>query len=105
MDVIAQLRQRAPRIVTPVLGISLIVYFSYHLVQGDRGLLAYMALQQQMRAATAARDQAQAEYVPLAHRVALLRGKIDRDLLDERARAVLDVAAPGEIVIYDPAPR
>ena len=101
MGVISELRGRAGQIIGPILGISLVCYFAYHLVQGDRGLIAMMGLMQQVRAAEAEKATLDAELQPLANRVRLLESAhIDRDLLDERARAVLNVAAPDEIVIY-----
>jgi cell division protein FtsB len=103
MGVISQLRGRAGQIIGPILGISLVCYFAYHLVQGDRGLIAMMGLMQQVHAAEAEKATLDAEREPLANRVKLLESAhIDRDLLDERARAVLNLAGPDEIVIYTP---
>ena len=103
MDVLYALRARARQIVGPVLGFTLCAYFAYHLVEGDRGLLALWNLQTQVRDAQATLSRLQAERDPLAKRVALLQGNhIDRDFLDERVRAVLSYGAPGELVIYYP---
>jgi len=103
MDVLYALRARARQIVGPVLGFTLCAYFAYHLVEGDRGLLALWNLQTRVRDAQATLSQLQAERDPLAHRVTLLQGDhIDRDFLDERVRAVLNYGAPGELVIYYP---
>ncbi len=105
MDVLYALRARARQIVGPVLGFTLCAYFAYHLVEGDRGLLALWDLQTQVRDAKATLAKLRAERDPLARRVALLQGNhIDRDFLDERVRAVLNDGAPGEIVIYYPHP-
>ncbi len=102
MDVLYALRARARQIVGPVLGITLCAYFAYHLVEGDRGLLALWNLQTQVRDAEATLARLQAERAPLAHRVAMLRGDhLDRDYLDEQVRAMLDYAAPDELVIDD----
>ena len=103
MGVISELRGRARQIIGPILGISLVCYFAYHLVQGDRGLIAMIGLRQQVHAAELEKDALEAERQPMANRVKLLESAhIDRDLLDERARAVLNLAAPDEIVIYTP---
>lgn len=103
MDVLYALRARARQIVGPVLGFTLCAYFAYHLVEGDRGLLALWNLQTQVRDAQITLSRLQAERDPLAKRVALLQGNhIDRDFLDERVRAVLSYGAPGELVIYYP---
>jgi cell division protein FtsB len=57
-----------------------------------------------VHAAELKKDALEAERQPMANRVKLLESAhIDRDLLDERARAVLNLAAPDEIVIYTPS--
>jgi cell division protein FtsB len=53
MDVLYTLRARARQIIGPVLGFALCAYFAYHLVEGDRGLLALWNLQTQVRDAKA----------------------------------------------------
>lgn len=104
MLVVNAIRQRARVIIGPILGISLVAYFAYHLVQGDRGLLAWMRLSQEIRQARVTLAQIQAEEAPKAHRTVLLRDHIDRDLLDEEARATLNLGGPNEVVIFNPQP-
>ena len=100
MAMIHELRKRARLIVPPVLGACLSGYFVYHAVQGDRGLMAWLMLNQQIREATATRDEVAAERAAWERRVALLRsGSLDPDMLDERARAVLNLGHPDELVI------
>ncbi len=105
MFVVTVIRQRAALIVGPILGISLVAYFAFHLVQGDRGLIAWLSLTQQIREARAGLADIDAQRAPLAHRVSLLRDKVDRDLLDERARATFNLVAPNEVVIFDKTAR
>jgi cell division protein FtsB len=105
MLVLHAIRQRAGVIIGPILGVSLVVYFAYHLVQGDRGLLAWMRLSQQLKQAKITLAEVQGEVEPKARRVGLIRGQIDRDLLDERARATFNLAGPNEIVIFYPQNR
>jgi len=105
MLVINAIRQRSRLIIGPILGVSLVVYFAYHLVQGERGLLAWMRLSQQIREARATLVELRAAQTPLARRVTLLRDQIDRDLLDERARATFNLGGPGEIVIFNETKR
>ena len=101
MLVVNAIRQRARVIVGPVLGISLVAYFAYHLVQGDRGLLAWMRLSQEIRKAQTTLAQIKAEEAPLAHHAALMRARIDPDLLDEEARQTLNLNGRDEIVIFN----
>ncbi|KKL88130.1 hypothetical protein LCGC14_1927810, partial [marine sediment metagenome] len=41
MGLIAELRGRARHIVGPVLVVCITGYFAYHVIQGDRGLIAW----------------------------------------------------------------
>ncbi len=102
MSIVHEIRRRARLIVGPVLGISLCAYFAYHLVQGDRGLTAWLRLTQQVRDARTTLAAVEAERLTLERRVNLLRPEhLDRDMLDERARSQLNLAAPNEIVIFN----
>ncbi|HZS83753.1 MAG TPA: septum formation initiator family protein [Stellaceae bacterium] len=100
MMVLQEIKRRAGFIAGPVLGISLMGYFGYHLVQGERGLLAWLRLTQELKTATAQLAALDDERSTLDHRVGLLRPQhIDRDMLDEEARATLNLAGPHDIVI------
>jgi cell division protein FtsB len=100
MSLFSEIRKRTRVIAGPILGISLIGYFAYHLVQGDRGLAAWLRLHHQLEDARTTRDSLKAERDALDRRVGLLRPEhLDRDMLDERARANLNLAGPNDIVI------
>ena len=83
-----------------LIGIGLFVYFSYHLMLGERSLIRYMSLEQsvddlQRKSFTLAHDNEQLE-----KKVSMLRpGSINKDLLEERARIVLGFRRPGEVDI------
>ena len=105
MSIAAELRKRIRLVAGPILGISLVFYFAYHLVQGDRGVLAWLRLSQQLKEAQATLAATRAERDALGGRVAQLRPEhLDRDMLDERARATLNLAGPNEMVILRSAP-
>lgn len=92
----------AKRAVVPTIGIALIAYMSYHAFIGERGLLTYWQLEEQARELSGKLAALQAERALLEHRIALLNSeRIDPDMLDERARAVLNYTDPNEIVIMD----
>ncbi len=107
MMVLQEIRRRAGFIAGPVLGVSLMCYFGYHLVQGERGLLAWMRLSQEIKVATARLADLDGEREALEGRVSLMRPEhLDRDMLDERARATLNLAGPHDIIILrNPASR
>ena len=97
-----EIRYRARHLVLPLIGCLVIVYFGYHAVQGDRGLLAWLSKSNEAEELRAEVAALKAERATLEHRVARLRSEsLDLDLLDERARAVLNLSAPDEIVILN----
>ncbi len=81
------------------------LYFSYHLIQGDRGLSAWLRLSQEVRTAQATLAQVEGQRRALDQRVNLLRpDHLDRDMLDERARSALNLVGPDERVIFAAKP-
>ena len=83
------------------MGILAVAYFSYHLIEGDRGLFAYLKLQHEIVKAEAVYQVTEVEKQALEKRVSLLRPEnLDIDMLEERSRDVLGLAHPDEIVIY-----
>ena len=102
MIVLREMRRRAKVLVAPVLGLAVTGYFAYHLVEGDRGLLAWVQVAQELRLAKATLTEVAADRSALEHRVSQMRADhVDPDLLDAQARRTLDVAAPDEIVIIE----
>jgi cell division protein FtsB len=78
------------------------IYFGYHIVQGERGLFSWMRLRQKVTESEQHLAQIQAEKETLERRVHLLRpDSVDQDMLEERARKILNWGHPGEVVIYD----
>ena len=104
MIVLRELRRRAHLIVGPALGIAATGYFAYHLVEGDRGLIAWLQLTREIRAENAKLEAVRAQRQALDLKVSNLKpDHLDPDLLDERVRATLNLVAPSETVIMQPA--
>ncbi|MEQ5774060.1 septum formation initiator family protein [Thalassospira sp. MCCC 1A01428] len=77
------------------------VYFIFHSVEGDRGLLAYWSMQDRVTEISKLRDDIKARRELLEQRVKALRpGSLDPDLLDERARTMLDMANRDDVIIF-----
>jgi cell division protein FtsB len=105
MIVMREMKKRALALTGPVLGILLTGYFGYHLVEGDRGLRAWVQLSQELRQANEQLAVASEKRAELQRRVAHMRAdKVDPDLLESQIRRTLDVLRPDEIVIPLPAP-
>ncbi len=95
-----EIRQRARHTAGPLLIACVVAYFGYHAIQGRRGVITWLQLGQQIEQTRTALVHSRAEERRLAHRVALVRSEsLDPDLLDERARAVLNLAHPDDLVI------
>jgi cell division protein FtsB len=102
MALLTELKRHVGDAVAPAIGFCVVAYFAYHSIQGDRGLVAWMRLNEHIEIARAEVAGLQAERVALERRVSLLRpDSLDRDLLDEQARIVLNFARPGEVVILE----
>ena len=84
-----------------MLGACLAGYFVYHAVQGDRGIVAWMQLNQQIRVAETELGKTDTERQEMEQRVALLsNSSLDLDMLEERARVMLNFAHPDDLVIF-----
>jgi cell division protein FtsB len=74
----------------------------YHLLQGNRGLLALFKIKEVVREEQEVLSKLEHEKSILANNIKLLRPQsLDLDLLDERARDVLNLARDDEVIIRD----
>ncbi len=86
--------------IAPTLFLAVTAYFSWNATQGALGLKAYALRQQDLVRAQAGLLRAQAEEAAWERRVAALHTtRIDADALDERARAILNLSDPNDIVV------
>lgn len=100
MALLREIRRKARAAVAPALFLSLVGYFGWNATKGERGLVAYAQHQELLKQKQAELAVAEATRDVWERRVASLRaGGIDRDVLDERARAQLNLVEPGDIVV------
>ncbi len=100
MTLLEDIRLRARHIWLTVFGALVLAYFSYHMIQGNHGVIALLELRSKVAAAEAIRAESSAERQRLAQQVALLRpDNLDPDMLEERARVMLNYVHPDEIVV------
>ncbi|MDH3230653.1 MAG: septum formation initiator family protein [Alphaproteobacteria bacterium] len=103
MAIFRELRRQARQIVVSLLGISVIGYFAFHAIEGEHGLRSYFAVKHRIELAHAERDAARAERSVIERRVSALRPtSLDLDMLDERARQVLNLVHEEDFVIQLP---
>jgi len=75
----------------------MVAYFSYHMISGGRGIIAYFKLSNEISQLYAELESVRAERINLEHKANLLKSKsLDIDLLEERAKEVLGYAKPQE---------
>jgi len=78
----------------------LIGYFGVNAYSGNRGLKAKEDIDQQIATLTTELDRLQSEDVQWQRRIGLLKsGDTDPDMLDERARALLDYVDPNDLTL------
>lgn len=86
--------------VVPVFFLGLVGYFSWNATQGERGLQSYAMRQEQLQSVQAELGRVVRERDIWERRVAGLKTqRLDPDTLDERARSMLNVADPADIVV------
>ena len=94
---------RPRQILAPIVFATVFGYFGYHLVNGDRGLLAMAHLQREVLVAEQNLAEAEATRKIWERRVAALRNQsLDPDMLDERARILLNFARNDDTIIFTP---
>jgi len=105
MAILREIRVRGRKILPTVLAASVIGYFGYHALHGERGFLAWRELRSDLVAVQRVEAKLAAERTILDRRTALLRtDNLDPDLLEERARLLLGYGYSGDLVVLRPAP-
>jgi cell division protein FtsB len=86
-----------------LIGICLCFYFTYHALQGNRSVIRLLALDHSITVMSQQYEEGKAERIALETKVKAMRpGSISRDLLEERARAVLGYRHPDEMIMLTP---
>ncbi|MDR3536267.1 MAG: septum formation initiator family protein [Acetobacteraceae bacterium] len=95
-----EMKRRARAIAMPVVFLAITGYFGWNATQGNRGLMAYAQREDLLRQVTADQAAAVAERDMWDRRVSGLRSnRLDGDTLDERARAMLNLADPNDVIV------
>jgi cell division protein FtsB len=97
---VRELCRRAHHFIGPSIAICAMAYFAYHMLQGERGLIAWQQLENKVQQAEAEFAALQREHDILENRVKLLRDEsLCPDLLNERAKKVLGYIHPNEVMV------
>jgi cell division protein FtsB len=104
MSLLREIRIRARRVAPQILAATLVAYFGYHAVEGDKGVKTWARLNDDLAAAKEHLTVLVAERETLEMRVGLLNRKhLDPDLLHERALEVLNYGYPDEYIVIYPS--
>lgn len=97
-----ELSRRLRHLMGPLIGVGAVAYFAYHTVEGDRGVLAWVRMKNEILEAEMQLAKVTTERQALEHRVLLLRpDHLDPDMLEERARIMLNMGREDEVVVLD----
>ncbi|MEO8559211.1 MAG: septum formation initiator family protein [Rhodospirillales bacterium] len=100
MGILREIRKRQRHVIVPLLFAVVFGYLGYHVMHGERGVFAYMHLKTEIIRAEGAVAETDATRLTWERRVASMRNStLDPDTVDERARVLLNVVRPDEIVI------
>lgn len=103
MSIAVEIKRRTKAAIPPLLFMSLVAYFLWQAQQGERGLNADAERREALKFAQVDLARAEADLAAWERRVTALRAsRLDRDILDERARAMLNLSDPGDIIIPYP---
>lgn len=95
-----EMKRRVNMALPPAIFLAITAYFGWNATQGDRGLVAYSHRQELLTQVFHEQDKAKAERDGWQLRVDGLRPRhLNPDTLDERARAMLNLAEPADVII------
>jgi cell division protein FtsB len=78
----------------------LIAYFSYHALNGEQGVLNWIVVKNRIAETEVELAAARAERLDLEARAERLRSdSLDLDYVEERSRAILNVAHPRDFIV------
>ncbi|MFH1803441.1 MAG: septum formation initiator family protein [Pseudomonadota bacterium] len=93
--------RRFRQAVAPVIAFTIMVYFIFHSIEGNRGVLAYWSMQDRVSEISHVLDDVVLLRQDRERRVRALRSSsLDPDLLDERARIMLNTAHRDDLIIF-----
>ena len=104
MGLVREIRRRAGAVVGPTIAAVIVGYFLLHAFQGDRGILAWIQLRQQVVVAEAElADLRTKREVLEARTLHMSTGSLEPDLLDEQVRRMTGLGRADELIIYSDA--
>lgn len=92
--------RRSVNIIGALIQIGTVCFFGFHMVVGERGLLARESLDHEILLAREELSLLRKSNAYLSHRIELMRnGSVDADMLAETARAELGLYSERDVII------
>ena len=102
MPIFKNLPHQAHFYILPLIFLMITLYFTYHLIQGERGLFRLFEINQELVEAQNIESSTGLEKEQLEQKVhSLSANSIDADMLDEEARQNLGFINPNEFIIFE----
>jgi cell division protein FtsB len=98
-NLLREIKRRSAAFIMPSIIICIAAYFTYHLVNGDRGILSWQSLSKNLQEKEAKLASLKESYESLERRVVSLRSHICPDLLEERAKDA-GFLHPNDVIIF-----
>ena len=93
-------RSKRWKFILPLIGLAVTGYFAYHVVHGTRGFIAWQARAGEVAELERKAAKLRHQRMTLERRVNLLSpASLDPDMLEERARILLNYSHPNEIIV------
>ena len=100
MKIFSELRLKLRFILWPTIWATIILYITFHTIQGERGLIAFMHIHGEVLAAKKTQQILINKKKRLQNQVTLLSLKsLNIDMLEERVRIMLGYSRPNETII------
>jgi len=93
-------KRKSGILIVPAITIAFLFYFGFHAWHGQYGINVKYQLEGRLAVLQAELDTLRGQRLAMERRAQLLKdGSIERDMLDQQARYMLDLARPDEVVI------
>jgi len=100
MKILSEFRLKLRFMLWPTIWATIILYITFHMIQGERGLIAFIQIHGEVLAAEKTQQILLSKKKRLQNQVTLLSPKsLDIDMLEERVRIMLGYSRPNETII------
>lgn len=102
MKLIQVFKDHPRQFIIPLIGIVITLYFAYHAIKGERGMIRYAQIQEEINQAQNVLDETEHQKSEMEKKVnSLSPGNMDLDRLDESGRTILNVGEKNDYIIFD----